>query len=95
MRLKEDEKQVIVQAIKKFDSNACIYLFGSRVDNAKRGGDIDILVISKKLTYDDKIKIKSIFFKKLDDQKIDLIIYKNTKDPFVQLILKPGASVQL
>ena len=26
-----------------------IYLFGSRVDNAKRGGDIDLIITSEKL----------------------------------------------
>lgn len=46
MRLQIEEKQAITDAVKKFDGKASTYLFGSRVDDTKRGGDIDILVIS-------------------------------------------------
>ncbi len=45
MRLNDDQVKVIVHAIlSRFGDNACIYLFGSRVNDAARGGDIDLLV---------------------------------------------------
>jgi predicted nucleotidyltransferase len=46
VRLSDSEKKVILTAVRRFDPRARIFLFGSRTDDAKRGGDIDLLVIS-------------------------------------------------
>jgi predicted nucleotidyltransferase len=48
MRLAANEQSAICEAIKAVDAEALIYLFGSRVDDAGKGGDIDLLVLSKK-----------------------------------------------
>ena len=48
MRLADNEQSAIREAICKVDSEAAVYLFGSRVDDAAKGGDIDLLVLSKK-----------------------------------------------
>ena len=42
MRLNEYEKNTILEAGKAVDPDARIYLFGSRIDDKKKGGDIDI-----------------------------------------------------
>ncbi len=52
MRLKSYEISVIKDCIEALDKDARIYLFGSRTDNEKKGGDIDLLVLSHKLSYD-------------------------------------------
>ena len=72
----------------KLDPNARIFLFGSRVDDHKKGGDIDILVFSFLLKISDKAKILNDIFKKLEEQKIDIVITKDSSDPFVQMIQK-------
>jgi len=46
MRLDEHEKKALKHALKDFHGE--VYLFGSRVDSSKRGGDIDILLMPKK-----------------------------------------------
>ena len=46
MRITEKEKNVIIDAVKSTDPDAKVWLFGSRVDDSKKGGDID-LVVSK------------------------------------------------
>jgi len=43
MRITEQEKNVIIDAVSSTDPNAKVWLFGSRVDDSKKGGDIDIL----------------------------------------------------
>ncbi len=85
MRLDNKEKNAITSAILQSDPEAKIYLFGSRTDDLKKGGDIDILIISNNLSSNDKIPILRRIFELIDEQKIDLIIAKDTSDPFVQL----------
>jgi predicted nucleotidyltransferase len=60
---------------------ARIYLFGSRVDDAGKGGDIDILILSeKKLSFDDKVKIRYAFYEKFGEQKLDLVNFRFDED---------------
>lgn len=90
MRLKETEVRAIVDSVKDLDKDANVYLFGSRTDDSKRGGDIDLLVISQKLGYEDNIKIRQRLYEKLGEQKIHIIIAKNTKNAFVKCAYKEG-----
>jgi predicted nucleotidyltransferase len=46
MRLSDDEQDSIKHIIAKvFGSDAQIFLFGSRADDSKRGGDVDLYVV--------------------------------------------------
>lgn len=47
MRLSNTEVNTIKTAVFELDLHAHIFLFGSRVDDSKRGGDIDLLIESK------------------------------------------------
>ena len=78
MRL--SEKEVIKAVIRELDLSTKIDLFGSLADPNKRGGDIGLLIFSQVLSNVDK----------LEEQKIDILIAKNTSDPFVRLALKTG-----
>lgn len=50
------------------------YLFGSRVDDAKKGGDIDIIVLSEsKIHHTEIFKMKMEFCSKFGAQKLDII----------------------
>ena len=48
MRLTNKEKETILKsAMRYFGNTVKVYLFGSRLDDQKRGGDIDLFVISE------------------------------------------------
>jgi predicted nucleotidyltransferase len=85
MRLDKQEKKALKYALKDFHGE--IYLFGSRTDNSKRGGDIDILLVPGpstrplRLTLD----IQRKFFSQCEEN-IDVLIYRNS--PFCREILK-------
>ncbi|TWJ19307.1 nucleotidyltransferase family protein [Geobacter argillaceus] len=93
MRLKSSEQAAILSTVKCLDTNARVYLFGSRVDDAKKGGDIDLLVMSDKLTLDDKRTIKMKLYELIGEQKIDLVLAADDSDPFVKLALETGVEL--
>lgn len=86
MRLTRKEIQIIREQILQFDPSAGIYLFGSRVNDNAKGGDIDILVISGKIGFAEKTKIRAGIFNKLEEQRLDLVVKKDFNDAFVKAI---------
>lgn len=93
MRLKDYERAAILTTVKYFDSNARVYLFGSRVDDTKKGGDIDLLLMSGKITADTKRAIKMKLYETLGEQKIDIVVAADDSDPFVRLALDSGVEL--
>jgi len=65
---------VICDSINRVDPEAQILLFGSRVDDQARGGDIDLLVLSDRLGFDDLWPIRREILDRIGWQKLDLII---------------------
>lgn len=90
MRLSKTEINAIDQTIRSLDDQARICLFGSRADDRKRGGDIDLLILSEKLSESDRGKIRLILHEKLGEQKIDIIVARDLSDPFVRVALSEG-----
>ncbi|MDZ4795092.1 MAG: nucleotidyltransferase domain-containing protein [Bacteroidota bacterium] len=76
MRLSNKEIQVIKDNILRIDKDAAIYLFGSRTDDKAKGGDIDLLIISTIIGFDEKVKIRTGILNQLEEQKIDFVIEK-------------------
>ncbi len=87
MRLSKREVDIIKETINHYCKNPKIYLFGSRLDDNKKGGDIDIFIISEQNDYETKIKIAS----KLEyiiDKPVDIIIHKDFNRKIEQEALK-------
>ena len=85
IRLTEKEIKVIKSTAREvMGENAKVWLFGSRVDDKKRGGDIDLLVESDIKEPLRRIRSKSRFWAKLQqrlgDQKIDIILAATKPD---------------
>ncbi|HHX60838.1 MAG TPA: nucleotidyltransferase domain-containing protein [Epulopiscium sp.] len=90
MRLEAYEVKSIRDVIYNMDPKAKVYLFGSRVDDTKKGGDIDLLIISEGLDKIDGWTIKDEICDRIGQQKIDIIITKDTEEPFVRIALREG-----
>jgi len=93
MRLIKREQDIIVQAIHKIDHKAKVYLFGSRVDDNKKGGDIDLFILSDTMNYGDKLTVKRFMFDNMDEQKIDILLSRDSTDSFLQMIFDQGVMI--
>lgn len=96
MRLKESDVlalgDVVASALE--GAAARLLLYGSRTDDAKRGGDIDLILVCadeaaprlKKM----KGKLLVEFAKKIGERRVDFMVVSETDagiDPFVQSVL--------
>lgn len=94
MRLSDKERAIIKKSIDTIIGDATVYLFGSRVDDAKKGGDIDLYIIPK-IQHDlfrKKLKLKTFLEDKLY-KPVDIVISKNRQRPIEQEALK-GIKIQ-
>ncbi len=85
MRLDMCERKALMYALEDFRGD--VYLFGSRVDATKKGGDIDLLLIPKKEKNPLKLslQVEAKFFSRCEE-KIDVVIY--TESSFCKEIIK-------
>ena len=93
MRLTEFEVKMIKKAFQETFQDGKIYLFGSRVDDTKKGGDIDLYIVPNQKSDNDREK-KIQFLIKLKEyigeQKIDIIIAKDKDRLIEQEALRDG-----
>ena len=92
MRITENEKNVIIDAVKNADPAAQVWLFGSRTDDGKKGGDIDIAILSEKINKEamQQIQIRRFICNKIGEQKIDIVVSANGKEAFFRLAVEEG-----
>ena len=74
MRLSKNYHQTIKKYFNEFFDGE-IYLFGSRVDDNKKGGDIDLYLVieNKEKLFERKVKFLSRVKRELGEQKIDIV----------------------
>ena len=90
MRLKKWEIEIIKKNAKKvFGENVVVKLFGSRVDDTKKGGDIDLFVISDNHSFEQQRKFWALLQIELGEQKID-IIYNEDKNREIEKVANQG-----
>ena len=85
MRFDTQEKEALKYALANFKGK--VYVFGSRLDAAKKGGDIDIMVVpdEKVSALKLSIEIQKRFFS-MCEQKLDVIVYRSDK-PFCREVM--------
>ena len=74
-----------------------IYLFGSRVDDSRKGGDIDLYIQTdiKENVLDKKIKFLAILKQKIGVQKIDVVTSSNRIRAIEQEAIHKGIELNL
>lgn len=78
MRLTEVQRTIIKQTIGRIiGPDSKVWLFGSRVDDAKRGGDIDLLIETPRALSGRAAllcRLEGALVMELGDRKIDLLL---------------------
>lgn len=79
IRLSEcDLKAIISLFLKYFSKEDKLWIFGSRIEQDKKGGDIDLYIETYVETAQDALKMKSNFLWDLEqiigEQKIDIVL---------------------
>lgn len=78
MRLSQQSQQIIRNTVREvFGLEANVKLFGSRINDDARGGDIDLLVELPSITADSERKTLQLIAKlqlRLGDQPIDVLV---------------------
>ena len=82
-------------AIEVFGTGVQVWLFGSRVDDSKRGGDIDLLVRPPAPSVSSSLINKLLFLKKLEsclgERKVDVVVEAaDDTRPIVQVAHEMG-----
>jgi predicted nucleotidyltransferase len=94
IRLSLEEIESIKRTIKKYDQDAKIILFGSRTNPEGKGGDIDLIVISKKIDDNARRMIRVELILTLGERKIDLIVTDNpSKNLFTKIMVETGVEL--
>ena len=92
MRLTKKEIDLIKRAFQESFKDGKIYLFGSRVDDSQKGGDIDLYIVSTITNNLREAKGRFLFklYEYIGEQKIDIVIAKDKNRLIEQEALKFG-----
>ena len=90
MRLSPQQCSIISTAVaENFGAEANVWLFGSRVDDAARGGDIDLYIEpateNAEEIVESKLRFLVTMYKKLGGQKIDVVIRRQGSKENLQI----------
>lgn len=95
MRISPLQRQSILQTVcQNYGEATKVWLFGSRADDSRRGGDIDLYVeTSKGSTLLTLLRCKMLLEERLD-LPVDLIVRDPAKeDPIYQIAKKEGVQL--
>ena len=95
VRIKSRILEFLKAEVKAADPHSKMYVFGSRANLDKKGGDIDILILTNKRLTNDALKmIKTAFWREFGEQKLDLVNFTFEEDrPFKRIALLEAVEI--
>jgi predicted nucleotidyltransferase len=95
MRLTPDEIEVIRRAVRQiFGENARVRVFGSRVRDDLKGGDVDLFVEveSGDASIANEQRLRDLIAPTLDDVRIDIVLHERGQaaTPIARIALRDG-----
>src|SRR5258706_13936121 len=95
MRLGADAVAIITREARQLDPSSEIYLFGSRTDDAARGGDIDLLVVSDKIGFRDLLRLRAGILDAIGWQQLDLLVRRRDQldEPLTAAAIETGTKL--
>lgn len=98
VRLSQQEIDQLKTATKEsFGEDAEIWLFGSRADPHKHGGDIDLYIETSMTTgiFNAKLLFRNLIWPVFGEQKIDLVVHSRSLKPNPFHVLAKQTGVKL
>ncbi len=90
MRISDRTAEILIKLAKvHFGDAAQVRLFGSRVDDQAKGGDIDIQIIAPESSYRDEISFLVAVEKELDE-RVDVRVQRVSKLLIDDLAIRKG-----
>ena len=95
MRLTAQESTAIREEVGRLDPKAEVYLFGSRVDDTARGGDVDLLVLSDRLGFRDVLRLRTGILDRIGWQQLDLVVRRRNQldEPLAAIAQETGVKL--
>lgn len=79
MRLTPEQRQIIREEVTRvFGPQATVHLFGSRVDDARRGGDVDLYIEAegtRRELFDRELDLYARLQRRLGERRIDIVVH--------------------
>ncbi|MCS6779061.1 MAG: nucleotidyltransferase domain-containing protein [Geminicoccaceae bacterium] len=95
MRLTAEEVARIKRLVAEtYGPRAVVWLFGSQLDDSRKGGDVDLMVEidEDELDLSKEIRLKIALEEALGERKVDLIVHRRGRreGPFVRIAKSEG-----
>jgi len=92
MRLKEDEKKILKEILENY-KDIEIFLFGSRLNDNLKGGDLDLIIKANKEAQKIAFEIQTKFLYEIDES-VNVIVY-DEKNDFTREMMKNAKRITI
>jgi len=97
MRLSNKMKDILLHAAKESFGDVDIFLFGSRVDDSRRGGDIDIAIktdLEKEEFNKKRLQFQTLLFRLDFEIPVDVVQLTDTMNELLKLEVSHGIELR-
>lgn len=95
MRIGLNEAKAVGEEIRRLDPAAEIYLYGSRANDAAKGGDLDLLVVSDRLSFREVLRLRTRILDRIGWQQLDLVVRRRDQlgEPLAAIAQSTGVKL--